>query len=135
MNLKILTGPHARLRIDKWLWAARFFKTRSLAAEALGKGRVRIGGELVKAAKEVRVGDLVQIDIERIVWEVQVRGVCDVRGPAAIAQTLYEETPAGNARRLAELERRRTFREPAATLHGRPTKRDRRIIDKLSGAD
>ncbi|MCG1053735.1 RNA-binding S4 domain-containing protein [Mycetohabitans sp. B5] len=135
MNLKISTDPHARLRIDKWLWAARFFKTRSLAAEALGKGRVRIGGESVKAAKEVRVGDIVQIDIERIVWEVQVRGVCDVRGPAAIAQTLYEETPAGNARRLAELERRRTFREPAATLHGRPTKRDRRIIDKLSGAD
>ncbi|CBW73967.1 Heat shock protein 15 [Mycetohabitans rhizoxinica HKI 454] len=135
MKLKISTDPHARLRIDKWLWAARFFKTRSLAADALGKGRVRIGGESVKAAKEVRVGDMVQIDIERIVWEVQVRGVCEVRGPAAIAQTLYEETPTGNARRLAELERRRTFREPAATLHGRPTKRDRRIMDKLSGAD
>ncbi|MEJ2768979.1 RNA-binding S4 domain-containing protein [Mycetohabitans sp. B46] len=135
MKLQISTDPHARLRIDKWLWAARFFKTRSLAADALSKGRVCIGGESVKAAKEVRVGDIVQIDIERIVWEVQVRGVCEVRGPAAIAQTLYEETPAGNARRLAELERRRTFREPAATLHGRPTKRDRRIIDKLSGAD
>lgn len=135
MNFKVLTDPHARLRIDKWLWAARFFRTRSLAAEALGKGRVRIGGEPVKAAKEVRVGDIVQIDIDRIVWEVEICGLCDVRGPASLAQTLYEQTPAGNARRQAELERRKIFREPAATLHGRPTKRDRRIIDKLSGTD
>jgi len=135
MNYRISTEPSAKLRIDKWLWAARFFKTRSLAADAVAKGRVRIGGEPVKASKEVRVGELVEIDIERVVWQVTVLGVCDVRGPASIAQTLYEETGDGRARRLAELERRRTFREPAATLHGRPTKRERRVIDKLSRGD
>ena len=93
---------------------------------------MRIGGEPVKASKDVRVGDLVEIDIERVVWQVEVLGLCDVRGPASVAQTLYAETDEGRVRRLAELERRRTFREPAATLHGRPTKRDRRTIDKLS---
>jgi ribosome-associated heat shock protein Hsp15 len=132
MNYNVSTDPSAKLRIDKWLWAARFFKTRSLAADAVAKGRVRIGGEPVKASKEVRVGDQVEIDIERVIWQVDVLGVCDVRGPASVAQTLYAETGDGRARRLAELERRRNFREPASTLHGRPTKRDRRVIDKFS---
>ncbi len=132
MNFKISTEPGARLRIDKWLWAARFFKTRSLAADAVEKGRVRIGGEAVKPAKEVRVGSRVDVTIERVVWEIDVLGVCDVRGPASVAQTLYAETEAGRAKRLAELERRRHFREPSAELHGRPTKRDRRIIDRFS---
>jgi len=135
MNYEISTEPSAKLRIDKWLWAARFFKTRSVAADAVAKGRVRIGGEAVKASKDVRVGDLVEIEIERVVWQVRVLGVCDVRGPASVAQTLYAETEDGRARRLAELERRKNFREPAAVLHGRPTKRDRRIIDKLSRED
>ncbi|RKO01543.1 RNA-binding S4 domain-containing protein [Burkholderia mallei] len=132
MNFKISTEPGARLRIDKWLWAARFFKTRSLAADAVEKGRVRIGGAAVKPAKEVRVGDRVDVTIERVVWEIDVLGVCDVRGPASVAQTLYAETEAGRAKRLAELERRRHFREPSAELPGRPTKRDRRIIDRFS---
>jgi ribosome-associated heat shock protein Hsp15 len=135
MNYQISTEPSAKLRIDKWLWAARFFKTRSLAADAVAKNRVRIGGEPVKASKEVRVGDLVEIDIERLIWQVKVLGVCDVRGPASVAQTLYAETNEGRTRRLAELERRKNFREPAAALQGRPTKRDRRIIDKLSRED
>jgi ribosome-associated heat shock protein Hsp15 len=135
MNYKIQTEPGARLRIDKWLWAARFFKTRSLAADAVEKGRVRIGGAAVKPAKDVRVGDRVQIEIERIVWEIEVLGVCDVRGPASVAQTLYSETDDSKVKRQVELERRKHFREPAAALHGRPTKRDRRIIDKLSGGD
>ncbi|WDD96441.1 RNA-binding S4 domain-containing protein [Burkholderia sp. FERM BP-3421] len=133
MNYRISTEPGARLRIDKWLWAARFFKTRSLAADAVDKGRVRIGGAAVKPSKEVRVGDQVEIAIESVVWQVDVLGVCDTRGPASVAQQLYAETAAGRERRLAEQERRRNFREPAAELHGRPTKRDRRIIDKLSG--
>jgi ribosome-associated heat shock protein Hsp15 len=133
MNYKISTEPSARLRIDKWLWAARFFKTRSLAADAVEKGRVRIGGALVKPAKDVRVGDLVEIDIERIVWQVQVLGICEVRGPASVAHTLYAETAESQKQRAAELERRKTFREPTAALQGRPTKRDRRVIDKLSG--
>ena len=135
MNYNISTEPSAKLRIDKWLWTARFFKTRSLAADAVAKNRVRIGGEPVKASKDVRVGDLVEIDIERLIWQVKVLGVCDVRGPANVAQTLYAETDEGRRRRLAELERRKNFREPAAALQGRPTKRDRRIIDKLSRED
>ena len=132
MNYKISTEPDARLRIDKWLWAARFFKTRSLATDAVEKGRVRIGGATVKPAKDVRVGDLVEIEIERIVWQIQVLGVCDVRGPASVAQTLYVETEEGRQKRQQENERRKTYREPAAELHGRPTKRDRRVIDKIS---
>jgi ribosome-associated heat shock protein Hsp15 len=135
MNYKISTDPSARLRIDKWLWAARFFKTRSLASDAVGKGRVRIGGEPVKPSKDVRVGELVEIEIDHVLWEVEVLGLCDVRGPASIAQTLYAETEQGRARRAAEQERRRLFREPAAVLHGRPTKRDRRTIDKLGRED
>jgi ribosome-associated heat shock protein Hsp15 len=135
MNYKISAEPGARLRIDKWLWAARFFKTRSLASDAVEKGRVRIGGASVKPSKDVRVGDIVEIDIERVVWQVEVLGVCDVRGPAPVAQTLYAETEEGRAKRLAESDRRKHFREPAENLQGRPTKRDRRVIDKLSGLD
>ncbi|MPW15812.1 RNA-binding S4 domain-containing protein [Paraburkholderia sp. CNPSo 3157] len=132
MNYKISTESGARLRIDKWLWAARFFKTRSLAADAVEKGRVRIGGAAVKPAKDVRVGDMVEIEIERVVWQVEVLGVCDVRGPASVAQTLYVETEESRQKRQLEHERRKTYREPAAGLHGRPTKRDRRVIDKIS---
>ncbi|MBN3818799.1 RNA-binding S4 domain-containing protein [Paraburkholderia sp. Se-20369] len=135
MNYRISTEPGAKLRIDKWLWAARFFKTRSLAADAVDKGRVRIGGAPVKPAKEVRVGDQVEIAIDGIVWHIAVLGVCDLRGPASVAQTLYAESEDGRIERLAEQERRRMFREPAAQLHGRPTKRDRRIIDRFSGGD
>jgi ribosome-associated heat shock protein Hsp15 len=135
MNYRISTDASARLRIDKWLWAARFFKTRSLAATAVDKGHVRIGGAAVKPARDVRVGDLVEIEIERVVWRVEVLGLCDVRGPASVAQTLYAETADSKAKRQQELERRKTYREPAEALQGRPTKRDRRIIDRLSGGD
>lgn len=135
MNYNISTESGARMRIDKWLWAARFFKTRSTAADAVEKGRVRIGGAPVKPAKDVRVGDRVEVEIERIVWEVQVLGLCEVRGPASVAQTLYAETSESQVKRAAEAERRRTYREPAAALQGRPTKRDRRVIDKFSGGD
>jgi ribosome-associated heat shock protein Hsp15 len=135
MNYRISTEPGARLRIDKWLWAARFFKTRSLAADAVEKGHARIGGAVVKPAKEVRVGDFVEVEIERVVWQVEVLGVCDVRGPASVAQTLYAETEESRVKRQVELERRKTYREPAESLHGRPTKRDRRVIDRFSGGD
>ena len=135
MNYQISTDSGARLRIDKWLWAARFFKTRSLASDAVEKGRVRIGGANVKPSKDVHVGDLVEIEIEHVLWLVNVLGICEVRGPAPIAQTLYAETDTGREKRVAESERRKTYREPAAALQGRPTKRDRRIIDKLSGSD
>ena len=106
-----------------------------MAADAVEKGRVRIGGAAVKPAKDVRVGDLVVVEIERILWEVQVLGICEVRGPASVAQTLYAETPESRIKREVEAERRRTYREPAAALQGRPTKRDRRVIDKLSGGE
>jgi ribosome-associated heat shock protein Hsp15 len=135
MNYQISTEPGAKLRIDKWLWAARFFKTRSLAADAVEKGHVRIGGANVKPAKDVRVGDLVEVEIERIVWQVEVLGVCDVRGPASVAQTLYAETEESKVKRQVEQERRKTYREPAAAMHGRPTKRDRRTIDRFSRGD
>jgi ribosome-associated heat shock protein Hsp15 len=135
MDYKISTEAGARLRIDKWLWTARFFKTRSLAGDAVEKGRVRIGGASVKPAKEVRVGDIVEIDIEGVLWQVEVLGICEVRGPAPVAQTLYAETAEGRSKRVAENERRKTYREPAVGLQGRPTKRDRRTIDKLSGSD
>jgi ribosome-associated heat shock protein Hsp15 len=132
---KISTEPGARLRIDKWLWAARFFKTRSLASDAVEKGRARINGANVKPSKDVRVGDIVEIDIDRLIWQVEVLGICDVRGPATVAQTLYAETQDGREKRQAETERRKTYREPAAGIQGRPTKRDRRTIDKISGPD
>ena len=135
MNYRISTEAGAKLRIDKWLWAARFFKTRSLAADAVDKGHVRIGGVSVKPAKDVRVGDFVEVEIERIVWQVQVLGVCEARGPASVAQTLYSETDESRQKRQAEHERRKTYREPAEALHGRPTKRDRRTIDRFSGGD
>ena len=135
MNYQISTDSGARLRIDRWLWAARFFKTRSLAGDAVEKGRVRIGGANVKPSKDVRIGDLVEIEIEHVLWQVNVLGICEVRGPAPIAQTLYAETDSGREKRVAENERSKTYREPAAALQGRPTKRDRRIIDKLSGSD
>ena len=128
MNYQISTDSSARLRIDKWLWAARFFKTRSMASDAVEKGRVRIGGANVKPSKDVRVGDLVEIEIEHVLWQVNVLGICEVRGPAPIAQTLYAETDAGREKRVAESERRKTYREPAAALQGRPTKRDRRKL-------
>ncbi|WP_250537804.1 MULTISPECIES: RNA-binding S4 domain-containing protein [unclassified Caballeronia] len=135
MNHKISTEPGARLRIDKWLWAARFYKTRSLASDAVEKGRVKVGGANVKPSKDVRVGDIVEIDIEGLVWQVEVLGLCDVRGPATVARMLYAEAEDGRAKRMAEAERRKTFREPAAGMQGRPTKRDRRIIDKFSRSD
>lgn len=118
------------VRIDKWLWAARFFKTRSLAAAAVQAGKVRVGGERVKPARMLACGNLLTIDNGAETWEVTVAALSEQRGPAPIARTLYVETDASSARRQAEAERRRLFREPAAELKGRPTKRDRRLLDQ-----
>lgn len=121
--------PDARLRIDKWLWCARFFKTRSLAAEAVERGRVEVNGQAVKNSREVRPGDTIVIEAYQQRWEIVVRGIAAARGPASVAQTLYEETAASAAKREQAAEQRRYQSEPTAQLQGRPTKRDRRRID------
>ncbi|MCO5111562.1 MAG: RNA-binding S4 domain-containing protein [Burkholderiaceae bacterium] len=119
------------LRIDKWLWCARFYKTRSLAAEEIAKGRITVNGLAAKASREVRSGDTVvlrQGSVQRI---VVVRALSGMRGPAPVAQQLYEETAESIALREKAQELRRLAPEPAAALHeGRPTKRDRRDIDR-----
>jgi ribosome-associated heat shock protein Hsp15 len=120
------------VRIDKWLWAARFFKTRTLAATAVDNGRVKLNGERVKPAHAVKLGDLLDIDNGAVRWEVAVQGLSETRGPATAAQALYAETDAGRARRAQEAEQRKYFREPGAALKERPTKRDRRRLDKTS---
>jgi ribosome-associated heat shock protein Hsp15 len=118
------------VRIDKWLWAARFFKTRTLAAHAVDGGKVRVNAERVKPARTVRIGDLIDIDNGATLWQVTVRGIADARGSAAVAQALYAETEQSVIKRQLTADRNRFFREPGAALKGRPTKRDRRQIDK-----
>lgn len=118
------------VRIDKWLWAARFFKTRSLATHAVEGGKVRLNDERTKPSRNVKVGDRLAINNGATEWEVVVDGVSDARGSATVAQTLYTETEESIARRQQEAERRRLFSEPGAALKGRPTKRDRRRIDR-----
>jgi len=119
------------LRIDKWLWAARFYKTRSLAAEEIGKGRVQVNGQNAKASREVKPGDRVHLRQGQVEREVLVRGISAARGPAPVAQQLYEETPESVQRREAAVQHRRLAAEPALSIEqGRPTKRDRRQMDK-----
>ncbi|HYD79249.1 MAG TPA: RNA-binding S4 domain-containing protein [Paucimonas sp.] len=118
------------VRIDKWLWAARFFKTRSLATDAVDGGKVRLNGERAKPSRGVKIGDRLAIDNGSTEWEVVVDGLSDVRGSAAVAQTLYAETQESVAKRQQEAERRRLFRDPGEAIKGRPTKRDRRMLDK-----
>jgi ribosome-associated heat shock protein Hsp15 len=121
-----------KARVDKWLWAARFFKTRSLATDAVAGGRVHVNGERVKPAKEVRAGDTVEITIGTTRWTVVVRDVAEKRGPASVAQTLYEETPeSAEARRQHALERRFQSAPPGGDLGERPTKQARRRLDAL----
>ena len=119
------------VRIDKWLWAARFFKTRSAATEAVAGGRVHVNGARVKPSRDVQIGDTVAVRIGQLEWALLVRGLSDKRGPAKVAATLYEET----AESLAERERRRLelrlSRPVGADLGARPTKQDRRRIEQL----
>lgn len=117
-------------RIDKWLWAARFFKTRSLATTAVDGGKVRLNGERVKPARPVKIDDRLDIDNGSTEWEVVVVGLADKRGSATVAQGLYKETDASIARREKVAQDRRYFREPAEMLKGRPTKRDRRLLSR-----
>jgi ribosome-associated heat shock protein Hsp15 len=121
------------VRLDKWLWAARFFKTRSLAQEAVEQGRVRMEGERVKPARVIRIADTVQVTVGDLQRVVVVRGLSDQRGSASIAQRLYEETAESVAARQAQRERNQLQAEPAQSIHGRPTKRDRRALERARG--
>lgn len=120
-----------KLRIDKWLWAARFYKTRSLATDEINKGRVRVNDLEVKPAKDVKIGDTVALRQGPVTRVLVIRAISDKRGGAPQAQLLYEETEASLNLRVQLTEQRRL--EPASSLeHGRPTKRDRRSIDKVN---
>ena len=119
-----------KLRIDKWLWAARFYKTRTLATEEIGKGRVEVNGQEVKPAREVKVGDTVSLRQGQVSRSVVVKGLSGTRGPAPVAQQLYEETPESLRAREEAAEQRRLAPEPAHSIEqGRPTKRGRRELD------
>jgi ribosome-associated heat shock protein Hsp15 len=119
----------SRVRLDKWLWAARFFKTRGLAADEIARGRVSVNGQPAKASREVHAGDLIQLRQGTVPRIVVVRGLSEVRGPATVAQALYEETAASLAQREALAHSRRDGVEPALAIEqGRPTKRDRRQL-------
>jgi ribosome-associated heat shock protein Hsp15 len=120
-----------KVRIDKWLWAARFYKTRSLATEEVHKGHVQVNGADVKASREIRVGDSIVLLQARVPRTVLVMGLSGQRGSATVALTLYEETAESKRLREAEAERRRLSPEPALAIEGgRPTKRDRRDLQK-----
>ncbi len=118
-------------RIDKWLWAARFFKTRALATDEVNKGHVQMAQRNIKPSKDIRAGDVLTIWQAKVPRTVVVKGISDQRGPAPVAQQLYEETPGSVAKRAEMAERNRLAAEPAHAIeHGRPTKRERRALDK-----
>ncbi len=124
-----------KIRFDKWLWAARFYKTRSLAAHEIGAGRIQINDQIVaKPAREVAAGDRVRVRKTGLDIEVEIRAISGARGPAPQAALLYQETPDSIAAREKAAEQRRLAPEPAHDLNaGRPTKRDRRLIDQMRG--
>lgn len=126
--------PVERVRIDKWLWAARFFKTRSDATEAVAGGHVQVNGVRVKASKDVGAGDRLLIRRGAVEWTVDVRGVAERRGPAKVAAELYEELPESREARERQAAERRLAKPLGADLGERPTKQDRRRLDALRRA-
>ena len=121
------------VRIDKWLWAARFFKTRSLVGQACGLGRIECNGQPAKASREVHVGDRLQVKSEAGVFQLDVVLLSEMRGPAAVAQTLYLETQASKELRLKAAEERKAMRGLDGFQESRPSKRDRRTLNRLRG--
>jgi ribosome-associated heat shock protein Hsp15 len=121
------------VRIDKWLWAARFFKTRSLASRACELGRVQSNGQSVKPSRDVRVGDMLQVKNDSGEFQIEILALSEVRGPAPIAQTLYRETEASRALRLKVAEERKAMPRFETATEGKPSKRDRREIARLRG--
>lgn len=128
-----VTEEAGRVRLDKWLWAARFFKTRSAAQQAIDGGHVRVEAERAKPGRTLRRGDRLAIVIGSTQWDVTVLALSDRRGPAQTARGLYAEDPPSAARRAAEAERRRAGGEPAFAPGGRPEKRQRRQLDRMRG--
>lgn len=126
-----MSGSDAGVRLDQWLWAARFFKTRSLAAEAIDGGKVSCNGEKAKRAKTVRVGDEVRVRQHAFEWVVQVTGLGTKRGSAAVAATLYEETPASQSAREALALQMRTSAPAFRYSEGKPSKKDRRDLERF----
>ncbi len=122
-----------RVRIDKWLWAARFFKTRGAATETVQGGRVHINDERAKPAKDVLIGDVIELTVGQIPWTVVVTGIADKQGSAAVAATLYDETAESREKRQQLAADRRFARPVGSDLGARPTKRDRRRIEQLRG--
>ena len=118
------------VRIDKWLWAARFFKTRSLAQQAVEGGKVKLNGERAKPAKELRIGDELAIHIGAYEWLVCVARLSDRRGPANVARTLYEEDETSRARRTEQVALRKFAADPGSDRRSRPTKRERRQLER-----
>jgi ribosome-associated heat shock protein Hsp15 len=123
------------MRLDKWLWAARFYKTRSLATQAIESGQVRLNSERCKPAKEARIGDEILVRHGGLEWQVIVMGLSDKRGPASVAQNLYEETDSSRSKREEALSLRRLTSEPAHDIKGRPTKRDRRLLTRFKSGE
>ena len=121
------------VRMDKWLWAARFFKTRTLAARACELGRIESNGQPAKAAREVRAGDLLHVKNDGGDFQVEVLVLSEIRGPAAVAQMLYRETEASRESRQKLAEERKSMPHFEALREGKPSKRDRRVIDRLRG--
>jgi len=122
----------SRPRIDKWLWAARFFRSRSLAREAVEGGRVKLNGDRVKPSRELSPGDELTIMAGELTWVVKVEALADRRGPASEARRLYSEDAASQEARQRQIEVRKWRAEPADTIKGRPTKRDRRLIHRFT---
>src|SRR5687767_8954870 len=120
-----------RVRMDKWLWAARFFKTRALAARACELGRIESNGQQVKASREIRIGDRLQVKNDGGDFQLEVLVLSEMRGPAAVAQTLYREAEASRELRLKLAEERKAMPNVEAFREGKPSKRDRREIDRL----
>jgi ribosome-associated heat shock protein Hsp15 len=121
------------VRIDKWLWAARFFKTRSLATRACELGKIESNGQAAKAAREVRMGDVLQVRSPGGDFEIEVLGLSEMRGPAVVAQTLYRESEESREKRLKLAEERKLMPHFEAMREGKPSKRDRREIGRLRG--
>lgn len=119
------------MRIDKWLWCARFFKTRSLATQAVDSGKVKVNAQRIKPAREIGPGHQLSIQIGTQLWEIEVLAITSHRGPAPVAQALYRETETSQARRQQQLLEQQANREPFSQIKGRPTKRDRRQIKRF----